>query len=151
LIGGADVAKGSRFAVGGGSSDITVIRRIGSRALNALVNRKAGTSFTDLCYGYMAFWRHHIHAMSLPDVRAADPQWGDGFEIETLINMRVARSGLRVVEVPSFESSRIYGVSHLRVVNDGWRVLRTIWRERPPPQRPPRSELARQRGGRDAL
>jgi hypothetical protein len=54
----------------------------------------------------------------------------DGFEVETLINIRVARAGLSIVEVPSFEDSRIHGTSNLRTFRDGWRVLRTIVRER---------------------
>jgi len=56
--------------------------------------------------------------------------WGDGFEIETLIHMRVADAGLRVTEVPSFEHSRIYGVSNLDAFSDGLRVLTTILAER---------------------
>lgn len=130
LIGGADVAKGTRFAAGGGSSDITVTRRLGSRMLAALANRAARTSFSDLCYGYMAFWRCHLPVLALPDVGADGPQWGDGFEIETVIAMRVVTSGLRVVEVPSFERDRVYGESNLNAVSDGLRVLRTIWQER---------------------
>ena len=39
--------------------------------------------------------------------------WGDGFEVETLIHVRVAKAGLRVTEVPSFERSRCYGNSNL--------------------------------------
>jgi hypothetical protein len=53
----------------------------------------------------------------------------DGFEVETLINIRVAKAGLRVVEVPSFEGSRIHGASNLKTFRDGWRVLCTIMRE----------------------
>ena len=56
--------------------------------------------------------------------------WGDGFEIETLIHVRVARAGLRVAEVPSFEYKRIHGVSNLNAVRDGRRVVRTIFAER---------------------
>ena len=56
--------------------------------------------------------------------------WGDGFEIETLIHLRVAEAGLRVVEVPSFEHPRIYGVSNLDAFSDGLRVLTTILAER---------------------
>ncbi|TPG31509.1 glycosyltransferase family 2 protein [Mycolicibacterium hodleri] len=130
LAGGADVVKGSRFAAGGGSSDFTFTRRLGNKVFNALVNQKFGASFTDLCYGYMAFWRCHLPSMSLPDTEATEAQWGDGFEIETLINVRILKSGLRVVEVPSFERSRIYGASNLRTFSDGWRVLRTIHGER---------------------
>jgi len=55
---------------------------------------------------------------------------GDGFEIETQMNVRALRIGLRVVEVPSFETARMHGLSNLRAMPDGWRVLKTIVRER---------------------
>lgn len=132
LVAGADFAKGTRFAGGGGSSDITRIRRHGNRTLNLLVNVAFGTSYTDLCYGYNAFWRRHLPVLELDAGPRADPSrmaWGDGFEIETLVNVRVARAGLRVVEVPSFERDRMYGVSNLNAVSDGLRVLRTVVRE----------------------
>ena len=54
----------------------------------------------------------------------------DGFEVETLINIRVAQAGLRIREVPSMEGRRIHGVSNLNAVRDGLRVLRTILHER---------------------
>jgi len=56
--------------------------------------------------------------------------WGDGFEVETLINVRIAKAGLRVAEVPSFEHSRHFGASNLNAFSDGVRVLRTIHAER---------------------
>jgi hypothetical protein len=134
LLNGADFAKGSRFVSGGGSSDITRIRRAGNHALNLFANTLNGTSYTDLCYGYNAFWRHCLPTLDLePGARTpghTDMQWGDGFEIETIINVRVARAGLNVAEVPSFERDRLYGESNLNAVRDGLRVLRTIARER---------------------
>ncbi|GAF50748.1 glycosyltransferase family 2 protein [Rhodococcus wratislaviensis] len=126
LVAGADFAKGTRFAAGGGSSDITFSRKLGNKALNAIVNLKFGASFSDLCYGYNAFWRHHVPVMALPSVDTTEAQWGDGFEIETLINVRVANAGLKITEVPSFEQDRIHGESNLNAVRDGLRVLRTI-------------------------
>jgi hypothetical protein len=54
----------------------------------------------------------------------------DGFEVETLINVRIAKAGLVVHEVPSYERARIHGNSNLRAMHDGMRVLRTIARER---------------------
>ena len=114
---GADFVKGSRFAQGGGSSDITAARRLGNRALNAVVNMIYGTSYTDLCYGYNAFW-----ARCLPYMRVDC----NGFEVETLINVRIAKAGLVIHEVPSFESERLHGASNLKVVRDGLRVLRVI-------------------------
>ena len=132
LEAGADVAKGSRFAAGGGSSDITATRRWGNRCLNRVANTLFGTSYTDLCYGYTAFWTHCLRALALdPSGEVRDVKlWGDGFEIETLINTRVAKAGLRIVEVPSFEFDRVYGESNLNTWRDGARVLRALVTER---------------------
>ena len=54
----------------------------------------------------------------------------DGFEVETLINVRIAKAGLAVAEVPSVEHERIFGESKLHPIRDGLRVLRTIMVER---------------------
>lgn len=134
LVSGADYAKGSRFLPGGGSADITRLRCWGNRALNGLVNGLVGTQFTDLCYGYNAFWRRGLPKLDmtdpgLPPLSASRMRWGDGFEIETIINIRAAVSGMRIAEVPSFECERIYGRSNLNAVTDGFRVLATILRE----------------------
>ncbi|WFE27116.1 glycosyltransferase family 2 protein [Solwaraspora sp. WMMD791] len=134
LLAGADFAKGSRFRSGGGSHDITPLRRLGNEGLNGIVNLLFGTRFTDLCYGYNAFWRRVLPALELPDPDTPAPGdgvklWGDGFEIETLINVRVAAHGLRIAEVPSVEYLRIHGESNLNTVRDGTRVLRTILSE----------------------
>ena len=140
LVSGADFAKGSRFIQGGGSVDITRLRRWGNWYLNVLVNVLFGTRYTDLCYGFNAFWRRCLDVMDLPDVDAVGPQWGDGFEVETLINVRVAARRLNIVEVCSHESERLHGVSNLNAVTDGWRVLRTI-----------RQEFSNVRNGRELL
>jgi glycosyltransferase involved in cell wall biosynthesis len=135
LLDGADFAKGTRFATGGGSDDITRIRRLGNRFLCAVVNYLYGTTYTDLCYGYNVFWRTHVGVLGLDATSAPAPcdggmLWGDGFEVETLVNIRVPKAGLKVTEVPSFEHSRIHGVSNLNAVRDGLRVLRTVLTER---------------------
>ena len=135
LLDGADFAKGTRFAKGGGSDDITRIRRLGNRFLCAVVNMLYGTKYTDLCYGYNVFWRRHVGVLGLdatsPPAFCGDEMlWGDGFEVETLVNIRVPNAGLKVTEVTSFEHSRIHGVSNLNAVRDGMRVLRTVFTER---------------------
>jgi glycosyltransferase involved in cell wall biosynthesis len=131
LLAGADMVKGSRFVHGAGSSDIDLLRRLGNRALTRLVRVLYGGRFTDLCYGYNAFWRR---------VTPVFDATGDGFEIETLMNVRALRHDLNVVEVASFESQRIHGQSNLRTFADGWRVLRTILHERL--RHPPEVDLA---------
>lgn len=121
LMEGNDFAKGSRFTKGGGSCDITLLRHLGNYGLCALVNMLFATHFSDLCYGYNAFWAYCLDTMRVDC---------DGFEVETLINIRIHRSNLKTIEVPSFEHERIHGQSKLRPFSDGWRVFQTIIRER---------------------
>ena len=138
LVAGNDFAKGSRFAKGGGSHDITPVRSMGNYVLSTLVNVLFGTHFTDLCYGYNAFWRHCLDHVEIDC---------DGFEIETLLNIRMHLANLKIAEVPSFEYQRIHGTSNLNTLKDGWRVLKTILRERsrnvtsPPQLRQPATSL----------
>lgn len=147
LLAGADFVKGSRFMAGGGSSDITWCRRAGNWGLGAVYNALFGTRYTDLCYGYNAFWRHSLAAMALPATGAEAPQWGDGFEVEALINARVATAGLTVAEVCSFERDRMHGASNLHAIRDGIRVLKTIVREYAGRGRAVRVPAGRQRSG----
>jgi glycosyltransferase involved in cell wall biosynthesis len=121
LLAGADFAKGSRFLQGGGTADMGPLRRTGNWGLRLLVKIGFGGQYSDLCYGYNAFWRERVVPVLESDA--------DGFEIETLMNIRVLTAGLKVAEVPSYEAERIHGESNLRTFRDGFRVLRTIVRE----------------------
>lgn len=132
LLAGADFVKGSRFVQGGGTTDMELYRRIGNWFLTAAVRVAFGGRYTDLCYGFNAFW-----ADVLPEI-APDC---DGFEIETQMNVRALRSRLSVVEIASFELPRVTGFSKLNTFRDGWRVLRTILHERL--RRPDRRDVDR--------
>nr|UXN28026.1 glycosyltransferase family 2 protein [Curtobacterium flaccumfaciens] len=88
LVDGADVAKGTRYSLGGGSDDITIVRNMGNRGLNMLCNIILGTRYSDLCYGYNAFWADVLPEIGLLSSELPKPTdgsmlWGDGFEIET--------------------------------------------------------------------
>jgi glycosyltransferase involved in cell wall biosynthesis len=122
LTTGADFAKGSRNASGGGSDDITFSRHMGNKILSAIVNTLFGTRYTDLCYGYNAFWAKHLPRIDLVDC--------NGFEIETVMNVRAAKAGLSIQEVPSWEHNRLHGESNLKVFRDGMRIAKFIIRER---------------------
>ena len=120
LVAGADVAVGSRFIQGGGTDDMEPHRRLGNWVLTRLVRVAFGGRYSDLCYGFTAFWRDQL------------PRLGSdfsGFEVETAIHVRAVLEGLRVAEVPSFESPRINGTSNLNAVRDGFRILGWLTRE----------------------
>lgn len=112
---GYDLVKGSRAT--GGSTDLTPTRQLGNFFLRGLVNLLYAADFTELCYGYMALRRASVPAMEL---------CAAGFEIETEIVVNSLRRGLRIAEIPSHESERLNGNSHLHPVRDGLRVLSTI-------------------------
>ena len=99
---------------------MSVHRRMGNAGFVLLVRILFGGRYTDLCYGYNAFWKRVLPLLDLDS---------DGFEIETSMNVRALRAGLTVHEVPSFERRRYFGKSNLRAIPDGMRVLRTILRE----------------------
>ena len=121
LMAGADYVKGSRYVPGGGSADLTLLRKMGNRGLTMMVRVVHGARFSDLCYGFNAFWHDVLPILDLQS---------SGFEIETEMNLRAHVTGLRVIEVPSVEAARIYGTSNLKTFPDGWRVFKQILRER---------------------
>ena len=118
LLAGADFAKGSRFVQGGGTADMPLLRKAGNGGLAVLTRLLYGGVYTDLCYGYNAFWK---------DIAASLHHDADGFE--ALLNVRALRSHLKVVEIPSFEASRSSGAGRLRTFPDSWRVLHALFRE----------------------
>jgi len=117
LLAGADFAKGSRFLQGGGTQDMPFYRKVGNWGFVCIVRLLFGGKYTDLCYGYNAFWKR---VLPLLDLNC------DGFEVETMMNVRALKAGLHITEVPSFEFPRVYGEGRLKAIPDGWRVLKTI-------------------------
>ena len=107
---------------------------LGNRGLNLITNGMHGSRYNHLCYGYNAFWRKVLPVLDLAPGRleddASERRWGDGFEVETLINIRVHNAARAVSEVASFATLRLQGVSNLNAVSDGLRVLRTTLLER---------------------
>lgn len=134
LVGGADFVKGTRFADRGGGSGSTSSGRIAGHVLSALVNALCHTHYSDPCYGFNAFWRRHVPVLGLEEESPAKMDGttrlsGDGFEVDTLINIRAARAGLTVKEVASDGYPRIHEVSNLNAVNDGLRILLSVLSE----------------------
>lgn len=121
LLSGAELAKGSRFLQGGGTADMSLFRYMGNWCFVMMVRLFFGCRFSDLNYGFLAFWKRLVPDLDLD---------ADGFEIETMINVRALKLGVKIAEVPSFEDKRLHGESRLKAIPDGWRVLMTILKER---------------------
>ena len=150
LLAGADVVKASRRAAGGGSDDLTRRRACGNWVLTVLGRLLFKQRWSELCYGFAAFWADAIPALDLARIveernaevsiegeleRLIDPgrtslAYGQGFEIEAILFTRSVRVGLRVAEVASWEYRRKFGASKLSTFRDGWRVLVALFRER---------------------
>jgi len=121
LMSGADFVKGSRFIQGAGTDDMTPIRKLGNWALTMAFRVMYGGTFSDLCYGYIGFWKKCVPMLRSNCI---------GFEVETIMNIKARQNRLKIVEVASFESDRIHGESNLRALPDGWRILSAIFKER---------------------
>lgn len=121
LLDGADYAKGSRFAAGGTSEDITPLHWLGNWVFVTLTNILFGSHFSDITYGYNAMWREN-HRLLAPEI--------DGWANEIIGNIRAFRRGLTIVEVGSHEAPRIAGEAKLRTFSAGWTILKAIVAER---------------------
>jgi glycosyltransferase involved in cell wall biosynthesis len=134
LLAGAEVAHGSRYGDGGGDLLGGRLERLGNATLSRLVNTFFDARLTDLGSGYNAYWRGLLPALDLPGPRAPGgrggrPAWGDGPEIEPLVNIRMAAQGLRVVEVASVGYPSIDGDDRRRLLRRAWRALHTFFAE----------------------
>jgi Glycosyl transferase family 2 len=121
LLAGADFVKGSRFLQGAGTIDMPRHRQLANALLVTLANVLFRTHFTDITYGYNAVWNCRRDAMALEI---------DNWANEIVSNIRVARHGLRVVEVACFEHKRIAGEAKLQAFPAGWQILKAILGER---------------------
>ena len=121
LVAGADYVKGSRFAPGGGSTDITKLRRFGDHGICMLISLLFGVRYSDGTYGFKGMWSDCLDYINIDT---------DGFEVELLIDIRAHRAGLHTVEVPCFETNRIHGSSNLNAARDGLSCFVVIVKER---------------------
>ena len=97
------------------------LRRFGNRIFTMLTNLFFHTHYTDLAYGFHAFRRSILRDIELTS---------DGFEIDTEMYIKAKKAGLKILEVPSIENTRVHGQGKLKSLPDGFRILKTIMRER---------------------
>ena len=121
ILQGYDYVKGSRFLPRGGTNDMVWYRKLANKVFIVLVNILYGGKYTDLCYGYNALHKSVLEKITYQS---------DGFEIETEMHIKAKKHNLLIAEVPSFEDKRVHGEGKLKTFSDGWRILKTILKER---------------------
>lgn len=123
----ADIVMGRRSIQPGSMS---LIHRIGNRALSWMARLLYGGSCPDLCTGMWGFQAHALGSL---------PLQATGFELEAEMFAEASRLGLRIENAPIDYLPRL-GASSL-TTRDGlkiaWCLLRSRWRDlgaaRPPP------------------
>lgn len=105
----AELCIGSRFA--GGSEELSVgfgqlIRTIGNISMNIAINRRWHTALTDTLNGFRAIRRQAALQVQMTE---------DTHTIEQEMVMKMFRHGYRVINVPTHEYARRYGVSHINI------------------------------------
>jgi dolichol-phosphate mannosyltransferase len=105
--GGADVAVGSRWTEGGGTSGWPLFRRVLSRAGSLYARVTLGLSLRDVTGGFRCLRRSALASLDVASIRSS----GYGFLIE--LNYRAALRGFTIVEVPILFTERARGTSKM--------------------------------------
>ena len=122
----AELVLGSRYVRGGGTRRWGLARQLLSRGGSLYARLLLELPQRDLTGGYKVFRREALAALDLDAIRSE----GYAFQIET--TLRVARAGLRVVEVPivfvdrQVGRSKMSGRIALEAVGMVWRLRREL-------------------------
>jgi dolichol-phosphate mannosyltransferase len=107
VIGGADVAVGSRWVGHGGTRNWSLLRTFISRGGSLYARWILGLPVNDLTSGFKCFSRHVLERLDLQRIRSN----GYGFQVE--MNYRCHQQGFRIAEVPIVFVDRRVGKSKM--------------------------------------
>ena len=110
------VVIASRYAPGG-ASDVTGLRSMLSRILNAVFRRVLSIPLSDMSSGFRMYRR---------DVLAEAPITSRNFDALEEVLIKIVGLGYPVAEVPFTYRARGSGVSKARVIKFGFQLLRTL-------------------------
>ena len=106
-VSGAHLVIGSRWVPGGSVVNWPFHRKLLSRAGSLYSRTMLGLTVRDITAGYRAFRRETLESIDLATVDSV----GYGFQVD--MTFRVAKRGLRIVEVPITFVEREYGDSKM--------------------------------------
>ena len=122
FAGEADLVQGSRWLPGGATPGIPPGRRWLTRLYPLLFRLASGWPSTDGTNGFRAF---RLALLDDPRIRLDQP-WLDRYELEPYLLFQAVRCGYRVREVPVTVRYHARGTTKMRLIRDGWRILRPI-------------------------
>ena len=118
----ADLVQGSRWLPGGATPGIPPDRRWLTRLYPWLFRLASGYPSTDGTNGFRAF---RLSLLEDPRIRL-DQEWLDRYELEPYLLYQAVRCGYRIREVPVTVRYHARGTSKMRLLSDGWRILRPL-------------------------
>jgi glycosyltransferase involved in cell wall biosynthesis len=116
LFNGADTVAGSRF-LGDGRNHTSKLHILGNHLINMTIMVLTRKIITDSQTGLRAFKKEFLQKISLESY---------GYEIETEITVKSLKNGFKLKEVPVSCEKRRYSISKLRILSDGFKILKTI-------------------------
>ncbi len=122
FAGEADLVQGSRWLPGGATPGIPPSRRWLTRLYPLLFALASGVRITDGTNGMRAF---RLSLLDDPRIRLEQP-WLDRYELEPYLLYQAVRYRFRVREVPVTVRYHGRGTTKMRLLRDGWRILRPI-------------------------
>jgi dolichol-phosphate mannosyltransferase len=120
--GKADLVQGSRWLPGGAVPGIPRQRRWLTRVYPWLFRIASGYPSTDGTNGLRAL---RLTLLDDPRIRL-DQEWLDRYELEPYLLFQAVRCGYRVHEVPVTVRYHARGTTKMRLVRDGWRIVRPL-------------------------
>jgi dolichol-phosphate mannosyltransferase len=122
FAGEADLVQGSRWLPGGATPGIPPLRRWLTRLYPLLFSIASGVRISDGTNGMRAF---RLSLLDDPRIRL-DQDWLDRYELEPYLLYQVVRFRFRVIEAPVTVRYHSRGTTKMRLLQDGWRILRPI-------------------------
>ena len=118
LFNGVDIVAGSRFA-GCRRDSTSRLNRLGNLIFNSTIMILTGKRITDSQTGFRAFKKHVLQTLRLESL---------GYEVETEITVKGLKNGFAYKEKPISCEKRKYDISKLRILPDGAKILKTIFK-----------------------
>jgi dolichol-phosphate mannosyltransferase len=122
FAGEADLVQGSRWLPGGATPGIPRERRWLTRLYPVLFRLASGAPCTDGTNGLRAF---RLALLDDPRIRLGQ-DWLDRYELEPYLLYQAVRCGYRVREAPVTVCYHSRGTTKMKLLADGWRILRPL-------------------------